>query len=175
MTLYLTPATSPDEIQRAVECGHIHAVKLYPAGATTNSDAGVTSLDGCSAVFAAMERVGLPLLIHAETTDPGVDVFDREAVFIERIVAPLARRFEGLKIVVEHITTEQGAAFVREARPGVAATITAHHLLYNRNALFQGGIRPDYYCLPVLKREHHRVALREAATSGNPRYFLGDG
>lgn len=173
MTLYLTGATTAGEIQRAAASPFVHAVKLYPAGATTNSDLGVTSLEGSYHVFEAMEKVGLPLLIHAETTDHHVDVFDREAVFVEQTVAPLAVRFPGLKIVVEHITTEEAAAFVTGARQGVGATITAHHLLYNRNAIFKGGIRPDYYCLPVLKRERHRLALVAAATSGNPRFFLG--
>lgn len=173
MTLYLTASTTPDEIDRAASDPALHAVKLYPAGATTNSDAGVTSLEGSYQVLSRMEKVGLPLLIHAETTDHNVDVFDREAYFVERTVAPLAERFPGLKIVVEHITTAEAAAFVAAARAGVGATITAHHLLYNRNAMFKGGIRPDYYCLPVLKRESHRVALVAAATSGNPKFFLG--
>lgn len=173
MTLYLTAATTPDEIRRAAENPHVQAVKLYPAGATTNSDAGVTSLESSYHVFETMEEVGLPLLIHAETTDPTVDVFDREAWFVERTVAPLAERFFRLKIVVEHITTSEAAQFVATARSGIGATITAHHLLYNRNAIFKGGIRPDFYCLPVLKREHHRLALITAATSGNSRFFLG--
>lgn len=173
MTLYLTGDTTPAEIRKAAESPFVHAVKLYPAGATTNSDSGVTSLESSYHVLETMEEVGLPLLIHAETTDHRVDVFDREAVFVEQTVTPLAERFAGLKIVVEHITTEQAATFVSSARSGVGATITAHHLLYNRNALFKGGIRPDYYCLPVLKREHHRLALVAAATSGSPRFFLG--
>lgn len=173
MTLYLTAATTPEEIRKAAAHPHVPAVKLYPAGATTNSDAGVTSLESSYAVFEAMQETGLPLLIHAETTDPSVDVFDREAYFIEHTVAPLTARFPALKVVVEHITTAQAADFVIGARANVAATITAHHLLYNRNALFQGGVRPDYYCLPVLKRERHRQALISAATSGNPRFFLG--
>lgn len=173
MTLYLTGATTPEEVRKAAASPFVHAIKLYPAGATTNSDSGVTSLESSYQVFEAMEKAGLPLLIHAETTDHNVDVFDREAVFVEATVAPLAARFPGLKIVVEHITTAEAAAFVTSARPGIGATITAHHLLYNRNAIFKGGIRPDYYCLPVLKRERHRVALVAAATSGNPRFFLG--
>lgn len=173
MTLYLTGATTPDEVRKAAASPFVQAVKLYPAGATTNSDSGVTSLESSYQVFEAMEETGLPLLIHAETTDHGVDVFDREAVFVEATVAPLAARFPGLKVVVEHITTAEAAAFVTSARPGIGATITAHHLLYNRNAIFKGGIRPDYYCLPVLKRERHRLALVAAATSGNPRFFLG--
>lgn len=173
MTLYLTGGTTPEEIRKAAAHPHVHAVKLYPAGATTNSDAGVTSLETSYAVFEVMQEVGVPLLIHAETTDPAVDVFDREAYFIERTVAPLTARFPALKVVVEHITTEQAADFVLGARANVAATITAHHLLYNRNALFKGGVRPDYYCLPVLKREQHRQALLKAATSGNSRFFLG--
>lgn len=173
MTLYLTAATTPDEIDRAAADPTVHAVKLYPAGATTNSDAGVTSLESSYRVLERMEKAGLPLLIHAETPDHHVDVFDREAYFVERTVAPLIERFSALKVVVEHITTAEAAAFVSEAHAGVGATITAHHLLYNRNALFKGGIRPDYYCLPVLKRESHRVALLAAATSGNPKFFLG--
>lgn len=173
MTLYLTGSTTPEEVQKAAASPFVHAVKLYPAGATTNSDSGVTSLESSYQVFEAMEKAGLPLLIHAETTDHNVDVFDREAVFVEATVAPLAARFPGLKIVVEHITTAEAAAFVTSARPGIGATITAHHLLYNRNAIFKGGIRPDYYCLPVLKRERHRLALVAAATSGSPRFFLG--
>lgn len=173
MTLYLTAATTVDDVKAAADSPYVHAIKLYPAGATTNSDAGVTTLEASYPVFEAMQAAGLPLLVHAETTDQRVDVFDREAVFIEQTVAPLAARFPALKIVVEHITTAQAADFVSNARPGIAATITAHHLLYNRNALFLGGIRPDYYCLPVLKREQHRLALVAAATSGNPRFFLG--
>jgi len=173
MTLYLTESTPVEEIARAKSSGQIVAVKYYPAGATTNSDSGVTDLDRCEAVFEAMAEAGLPLLVHGEVTDPTVDVFDREAVFIDRHLAPLAERHPNLKIVLEHITTSQGAEFVRTARPGIAATITAHHLLLNRNALFRGGLRPHAYCLPVLKRERHRVALVAAAISGNPRFFLG--
>ena len=173
MTLYLTDNTRADEIARARACGFVHAVKYYPAGATTNSDAGVTDLRRCEAVFAAMEEAGMPLLVHGEVTDPDVDVFDREAVFIDRVLLPLLDRHPRLKVVFEHITTRQAVEFVRSANANVAATITAHHLLYNRNAMFKGGIRPHMYCLPVLKREPHRRALVAAATSGNPKFFLG--
>jgi dihydroorotase len=173
MTLYLTEQTEPAEIARARASGFVHAVKYYPAGATTNSASGVTDLARCDAVFAAMQEAGLPLLVHGEVTDPAVDVFDREAVFIERHGRALVERFPGLKVVMEHLTTREGVDFVREARAGVAGTITVHHLLWNRNALFRGGLRPHAYCLPVLKRELHRQALLAAATSGNPRFFLG--
>jgi len=173
MTLYLTDLTPPAEIARAKESGHIHAVKLYPAGATTNADAGVTALQKVEPVLEAMQAQGMPLLVHGEITDPEVDLFDREAVFIERVLIPLIRDFPELKVVMEHITTQEAADYVRDAPATVAATITAHHLLYNRNALFQGGIRPHYYCLPVLKRERHRQALVAAAISGNPKFFLG--
>ena len=173
MTLYLTNNTDPAEIARAKASGIIHAVKYYPAGATTNSDMGLTELTNGYAVIAEMEKHGMPLLVHGEVTDPGVDIFDREAVFIERHLLPLTRAFPALKIVLEHITTAQGATFVSEAPANIAATITAHHLLYNRNAMFQGGIRPHYYCLPILKREQHRLALVQAATSGSPKFFLG--
>ncbi|MCX7897385.1 MAG: dihydroorotase [Rhodocyclaceae bacterium] len=173
MTLYLTDATSPAEIDAAVASGFIHGVKLYPAGATTHAEAGVTDLAKCRAVFARMEKLGLPLLVHGEVTDPEVDVFDREAVFIERRLAPLVRDFPGLKVVLEHVTTKEGVAFVEAMGPNVAATITPQHLLLNRNALFAGGLRPHHYCLPVLKREAHRQALLAAATSGNPKFFLG--
>lgn len=174
MTLYLTDRTSPDEIRRARDSGFVHGVKLYPAGATTNSDSGVTDLLGnCRKTLAVMQEVGMPLLMHGEVTDPQVDVFDREAVFIERVMRPLRREFPALKVVFEHLTTADGVAYVREADGPVAATLTAHHLLYNRNALFRGGLRPHYYCLPILKRETHRQALLEAATSGHPRFFLG--
>lgn len=174
MTLYLTDNTTPDEITRASESGFVHGVKLYPAGATTNSDAGVTDLLGrCSDALEAMQRTGMPLLVHGEVTDPGVDLFDREAVFIDKVMVPLRKAFPELKVVFEHLTTSQGVDYVSEAQGPVAATITAHHLLYNRNALFLGGMRPHWYCLPVLKREQHRVALLEAATSGSPRFFLG--
>ena len=173
MTLYLTDNLPADEIDRAKASGFVHAVKLYPAGATTNSDAGVTDLRKCAATLARMEALGLPLLVHGEVTDPGVDIFDREALFIDTVLAPLLKDFPALKVVLEHITTREGAAFVTTASPNVAATITAHHLLLNRNAIFSGGIRPHHYCLPVLKREQHRQALLAAATSGNPKFFLG--
>jgi dihydroorotase len=172
MTLYLTDNLPPEEIRRAKEIG-VAAVKLYPAGATTNSDAGVTELRKTYATLEAMQREGLPLLVHGEVTDPQVDLFDREAVFLETQLIPLRRDLPELKIVVEHITTREAAQYVRDADNFVAATITAHHLLYNRNAIFLGGIRPHYYCLPVLKRETHRLALVEAATGGNPKFFLG--
>lgn len=172
MTLYLTDNLPPDEIRRAREAG-VAAVKLYPAGATTNSDAGVTDIRKVHRTLEAMQQEGLPLLVHGEVTTPEVDIFDREAVFIDRHLIPLRRDFPGLKIVMEHITTLEAAQYVRGADPLTAATITAHHLLYNRNAIFTGGIRPHYYCLPVLKREKHRVALVEAATSGSPKFFLG--
>ncbi|MDC0722342.1 dihydroorotase [Nannocystis bainbridge] len=173
MTLYLTDATAPEEIARARDCGFVHGVKLYPAGATTNSQSGVTDLARVLPVLEAMQALGLPLLVHGEVTDPGVDVFDREAVFLERHLAPLLERLPDLRVVVEHITTRDAVAFVRAAGPKVAATITAHHLLYSRNAMFTGGICPHYYCLPVLKRELHREALLAAATSGEAKFFLG--
>jgi dihydroorotase len=173
MTLYLTDNTSPEEIFKARESGFVHAVKYYPAGATTNSDSGVTDIHRVKDALEAMEEAGLPLLLHGEVTDSDVDLFDREAVFIERILEPLLQRRPGLRVVLEHITTRQAAAFVSEAPANVAATITVHHLLFNRNAMFQGGIRPHYYCLPVLKRETHREALIAAATSGDPKFFLG--
>jgi dihydroorotase len=174
MTLYLTDNTDPAEVIEAQASGAAVAVKLYPAGATTNSDAGVTDLLGrCSKVLEAMQRVGMPLLVHGEVTDPAVDVFDREALFIDRVMIPLRRAFPELRVVFEHITTKQGVDYVREATGPVAATITAQHLLYNRNAIFQGGVRPHWYCLPILKREEHRVALVQAATSDSPRFFLG--
>jgi dihydroorotase len=172
MTLYLTDNLPADEIRRAKEAG-IAAVKLYPAGATTNSDAGVTDLRKTYPTLEAMQREGLPLLVHGEVTSPDVDLFDREAVFIDTVLVPLRRDFPQLKIVVEHITTKDAAQYVRDADRFVGATITAHHLLYNRNAIFLGGIRPHYYCLPVLKRETHRVALVQAATSGSSKFFLG--
>jgi dihydroorotase len=173
MTLYLTDNTSPEEILRASESGFVHAVKLYPAGATTNSDAGVTDLAKCAKVLEAMQEVGMPFLVHGEVTDQDIDLFDREAVFIERVMRPLRRDFPALNIVFEHITTKDAAQYVAEAEGPIAATITAHHLLYNRNEIFKGGIRPHYYCLPVLKREEHRLALVTAATSGDERFFLG--
>jgi dihydroorotase len=172
MTLYLTDHLASDEIARAKDAGVV-AVKLYPAGATTHSDAGVTDIRRTHAVLEAMQLHGLLLLVHGEVIDPAVDVFDREAVFIDRVMEPLRRDFPGLKLVFEHITTREAAQYVAEAGPRMGATITAHHLLYNRNALFTGGLRPHYYCLPVLKREAHRLALVAAATSGNPCFFLG--
>ncbi|WP_296494124.1 dihydroorotase [Rhodoferax sp.] len=172
MTLYLTDILPPDEIARARESGVV-AVKLYPAGATTNSDAGVTDLRKTYPTLAAMQRAGMPLLVHGEVTAPEIDLFDREAVFIDTQLIPLRRDFPELKIVFEHITTREAAQYVAEADRFTAATLTAHHLLYNRNAIFTGGIRPHYYCLPVLKRESHRQALLAAAGSGNPKFFLG--
>ncbi len=173
MTLYLTDNTDPDEIRRAQDTGFIHAVKLYPAGATTNSAAGVTDLKKCYKTLEVMQEVGMPLLVHGEVTDHDIDLFDREAVFIERVMRPLRRDLPALNIVFEHITTKDAAQYVAEAEGQIAATITAHHLLYNRNEIFRGGIRPHYYCLPVLKREEHRLALVTAATSGDERFFLG--
>jgi dihydroorotase len=174
MTLYLTDNTTPNEIVRAKETGAALAVKLYPAGATTNSDAGVTDLLGrCMPALEAMQRVGMPLLVHGEVTDPSVDVFDREALFVDRVMIPLRKALPALSVVFEHITTKDGAQYVRDAEGPIAATITPQHLLYNRNAIFQGGVRPHFYCLPILKREVHRLALVEAATSDSPRFFLG--
>ena len=173
MTLYLTDRTPASEVERAKASGFVKAVKYYPAGATTNSASGVTDLARCHAALEAMQAAGLPLLVHGEVTDPEVDVFDREAVFLERVLAPLVARFPRLKVVLEHVTTEEAVAFVARAPANVAATITAHHLLMNRTALFSGGFRPHHYCLPVLKRERHRRALVRAATSGDPKYFLG--
>lgn len=173
MTLYLTDNTRPEEIAKAKDSGAVYAVKYYPAGATTNSDSGVTAIEKCSAVLAAMEKVGMPLLVHGEVTDADIDVFDRERVFIERTLNPLVGRYQGLKVVMEHITTREAAAFVAAAPPRIAATLTPQHLLLNRNALFAGGVRPHNYCLPILKREIHREALVTAATSGNPKFFLG--
>jgi dihydroorotase len=172
MTLYLTDRLPPDEVRRAKAAG-IVACKLYPAGATTNSDAGVTDIRNTYPTLEAMQREGLLLLVHGEVTDPAVDVFDREAVFIDRVMTPLRRDFPELKVVFEHITTREAALYVAQAGRFTAATLTAHHLLYNRNALFMGGLRPHYYCLPVLKRELHRQALVEAAISGSERFFLG--
>ena len=172
MTLYLTDNTPPDEIARAADAGVV-ALKLYPAGATTNSDAGVTDVRKTYKTLEAMQRHGLKLLVHGEVTDSDIDLFDREAVFIDRVMAPLRKDLPELKVVFEHITTKDAAQYVAAEGPHTAATITAHHLLYNRNALFQGGIRPHYYCLPVLKRETHRQALLQAATSGSPKFFLG--
>jgi dihydroorotase len=173
MTLYLTDNTPPAEVARAAASGFVKAVKLYPAGATTNSDAGLTDITRAYDTLAEMERVGLPLLVHGEVTDPAVDLFDREKVFIDTVLAPVVQRFPKLKVVMEHITTKDAAEFVVAAPATVAATITVHHLLYNRNAIFQGGVRPHWYCLPVLKRETHREALVAAAISGNPKFFLG--
>ena len=173
MTLYLTDNTPAAEIERAAGSGLVKALKYYPAGATTNSDSGVTDLRKCDAALEAMAAAGLPLLVHGEVTDPDVDVFDREAVFLDRTLAALVKRFPKLRIVVEHMTTHEAVAFVERAPENVAGTITAHHLLMNRNSIFAGGINPHHYCLPVLKREPHRRALVKAATSGNPRFFLG--
>ena len=173
MTLYLTDNTTAQEIRTAKQSGVIHAVKYYPAGATTNSDAGVTDMRKAYPALEEMQRCGMPLLVHGEVTDPAVDVFDRESVFIARVLQPLLRDLPALRVVFEHITTADAAHFVTEAADNIAATITAHHLLYNRNAMFNGGIRPHYYCLPVLKRETHREALIAAATSGNKKFFLG--
>jgi dihydroorotase len=173
MTLYLTDDTPPEEIARAKLSGRVFGVKLYPAGATTNSAEGVTRLSRCFHTLEKMAQMGLPLLVHGESTDPQIDVFDREKAFLEETLSPLLERFPDLKVVLEHITTREAAQFVEVTGPNVAATITAHHLLMNRNALFMGGIRPHHYCLPVLKREEHREALVEAAISGSPKFFLG--
>ncbi len=173
MTLYLTDNTPVEEIERAHASGLVQAVKLYPAGATTNSASGVTDLAHCDAAVAAMARLGIPLLVHGEVTDADIDIFDREAVFIERVMKPLLERHPDLRVVFEHITTAEAADFVAAAPANVGATITAHHLLFNRNRMLVGGIRPHYYCLPILKRERHRQALLAAATSGSPRFFLG--
>ncbi|HXR57877.1 MAG TPA: dihydroorotase [Burkholderiales bacterium] len=173
MTLYLTDDTPPEEITRAKLSGRVHGVKLYPAGATTHSDAGVTRISRCFRALERMEELGVPLLIHGETTDPHIDVFDRERVYLEEVLGPTIERFQNLKVVLEHITTRDAVQFVEVTGAHAAATITAHHLLLNRNALFLGGIRPHHYCLPVLKREEDREALVEAATSGNPKFFLG--
>ncbi|MEK9151374.1 MAG: dihydroorotase [Patescibacteria group bacterium] len=177
MTLYLTDNTSPDEVIRAKESGFVHAVKYYPAGATTNSDSGVTDIKKCYPVLEAMEKTGMVLCVHGEVTDPDVDIFDREKVFIDRVLRDLVRTFPGLKIILEHVTTQEGVDFVMESGPKIGATITAHHLLINRNALFQegtvGGLRPHNYCLPVAKRELHRLALIRAILSGSPKFFLG--
>lgn len=173
MTLYLTDNTPASEIAAAAASGFVKAVKLYPAGATTNSDAGLTDIAKAYDTLAEMERLGVPLLVHGEVTDPAIDLFDREKVFIDSVLLPLTQRFPQLKVVMEHITTRDAAEFVASSPANVAATITAHHLLYNRNAIFQGGVRPHWYCLPVLKRETHRQALVAAAVSGNPKFFLG--
>jgi dihydroorotase len=173
MTCYLTDSTDPAEVERGYRAGVFAAVKLYPARATTNSAFGVTDMSKTYGVLERMAALGMPLLIHGEVTDPEVDVFDREAVFIERVLAPLIARVPGLKIVLEHVTTKEAVEFVGGAGPNIAATITAHHLIINRNAIFQGGLRPHMYCLPIAKREPHRLALRRAAVSGNPKFFLG--
>ncbi len=173
MTLYLTETTTAEEVRKAKASGFVHGIKLYPAGATTNSDAGVRDVANAMVALEAMAEVGMPLLVHGEVTDPNVDVFDREAVFIDTVFEPLLQRLPQLRVVFEHITTRQAAEYVAAAPANVAATITAHHLLMNRNALFTGGIRPHHYCLPVLKRELHREALLAAATSGSDKFFLG--
>lgn len=173
MTLYLTDNTGADEIAKAKSSGFVHGVKLYPAGATTNSDSGVTSLEACSDALEAMQRLGMPLLVHAEVTDSDIDVFDRERVFIDRHMSSLVVNYPELKVIFEHITTKDAAEFVANSPSNIAATITPHHLLMNRNAMFAGGIRPHHYCLPILKREEHRLALVKAATSGSPKFFLG--
>ena len=173
MTLYLTDNTSPSEVHRAKQSGFVHAIKYYPAGATTHADAGVTALDKTFSALAAMEESDLPLLVHGEVTDRSVDIFDREAVFIDRVLTQVTQRFPALRVVFEHITTQQAVDFVKSQPATVAATITPQHLLLDRNALFDGGIRPHHYCLPVLKRAQHRDALIEAATRGSPKFFLG--
>ncbi len=173
MALYLTDRTQPDEVRRAADSGFVRACKLYPAGATTNSDSGVTSIANVDAVLAAMQACDLPLCVHAEATAPEIDVFDRERVFLERELAPLAERFPTLRIVFEHATTREAVEYVAGARPGIAATLTPQHLLMSRNDLFAGGLQPHHYCLPVLKRREHQLALRRAATSGDARFFLG--
>ncbi len=173
MTLYLTESTTPAEIARAKASGIVHGVKLYPAGATTHSEAGVADVRRTDATLERMAELGMPLLVHGETPDPSVDPFDREARFLDEVLAPLAERFASLRIVVEHITTRHAVDFIRSSRDGIAATITPQHLLHNRGALFAGGLRPHYYCLPVLKREEDRRALVDAATGGDPRFFLG--
>ena len=173
MTLYLTDNTTVAEIEAAAACEQVYAVKYYPAGATTNSDAGVTNLSRCYPVLEAMADLGLPLLIHGEVTDPNIDIFDREAVFIETVLAPLLEKIPDLKVVLEHITTQAAVDFILQGEDRLAATLTVHHLLLNRNHIFQGGIRPDYYCLPILKRASHQTALCAAAISGSTRFFLG--
>jgi dihydroorotase len=173
MTLYLTEDTPPEEIARAKLSGRVFGVKLYPAGATTHSDEGVTRISRCFHTLEKMAELGLPLLVHGESTDPAIDVFDREQAFVEEVLGPMNERFPRLKVVLEHITTREAAQYVQATDRFTAATVTAHHLLYNRNAIFSGGIRPHYYCLPVLKREVHRLALVQAATSGSAKFFLG--
>jgi len=173
MTLYLTETTDPDDVARAAADGVVTAVKLYPAGATTNSASGVRDFDKVRAVLDRMAEIGLPLCVHGEVTDPAVDIFDREAEFLNRVLDPIRRRTPGLRVVLEHVTTEEGVAYVRDGGPDIGATLTAHHLVINRNHILAGGIRPHYYCLPVAKRERHRLALVAAATSGKPRFFFG--
>jgi dihydroorotase len=173
MTLYLTASTTEAEIKKAAECEYIHAFKLYPAGATTHSDSGVSDMRAAYPLFAAMEKHQIPLQIHGEVTDPDCDIFDREQVFIDRYLVDISKNFPELRVVLEHVTTTEAVRFVESASKNVAATITPQHLLYNRNALLVGGVRPHYYCLPILKREQHRLALVKAATSGNPKFFLG--
>jgi dihydroorotase len=173
MTLYLTGSTSVEEVKKVAEVEHVYAFKLYPAGATTNSDAGFANIEAAYPVFAAMEKLGVLLLIHGEVTHAEHDIFDREKIFIDNQLTQITRQFPDLRIVVEHLTTQEAVQFVESANANVAATITPQHLLYNRNAILAGGIRPHFYCLPILKREHHRLALLKAATSGNPKFFLG--
>jgi len=173
MTLYLTESTQPEDVEHAYSMGLIRAVKLYPAGATTNSDSGVTNLSRVMVVLEKMAEIGLPLCVHGEVTDPDIDIFDREAVFIERVLEPLRRQVPALRVVMEHLTTAEGIDYVAQNDESLAATITTHHLMINRNHIFAGGIRPHYYCLPIAKREHHRLALRRAAVSGNSSFFLG--
>ena len=173
MTLYLTEDTDPDQVEKAHAAGIATAVKLYPAGATTNSASGVRDMDKVRPVLERMAEIGMPLCVHGEVTDPEVDIFDREAVFIDRVLKPLRKAVPDLKVVMEHVTTEEAVEYVRDSRKGLAATITTHHLIINRNAILAGGIRPHYYCLPVAKRERHRLALVEAAVSGDGRFFLG--
>ena len=173
MTLYLTGNTCADEVKKVAESEHIYAFKLYPAGATTNSDAGVADIAAAYPIFAAMEKHNVPLLIHGEATNADYDIFDREKIFIDNQLSQITRQFPALRIVVEHLTTEEAVQFVESSSENIGATITPQHLLYNRNAILAGGIRPHFYCLPILKREHHRQALLKAATSGNPKFFLG--
>ncbi|WP_445368395.1 dihydroorotase [Methylomonas sp. BW4-1] len=173
MTLYLTASTSVEEIKKVADAEHVHAFKLYPAGATTNSDAGVADIEAAYPLFTAMEQYGVPLLLHGEVTDAEYDIFDREKLFIDNKLSKITRQFPALRIVVEHLTTQEAVQFVEAASENIAATITPQHLLYNRNAILAGGIRPHFYCLPILKREHHRQALINAATSANPKFFLG--
>jgi dihydroorotase len=173
MTLYLTESTDPDDVEAGFRDGHVTAVKLYPAGATTNSQSGVRDIAKAMPVLERMAAIGMPLCVHGEVTDPAIDIFDREAVFIDRVLDPLRRRIPELRVVMEHITTEDGVAYARSGGDNLGATITTHHLIINRNAILAGGIRPHYYCLPVAKREKHRLALRDAATSGEGRFFLG--